>query len=100
MTSALRASWPRLVHGSRLRAIYALDATAQEVLFVIGPMLGALMVSFASPRAGLLACAVDRGRADLVVRPQAAAAGAPHDESGRGRPTVRQLLLHRHRWRC
>ena len=38
------------MQGSRLRAVYALDATAQEVLFAIGPMLGALMVSFASPR--------------------------------------------------
>ena len=45
------------MQGARLRAIYALDATAQELLFVVGPMLGAIAVSFASPRAGLLACA-------------------------------------------
>jgi MFS family permease len=94
--SALRANWPRLVHGSRLRAIYSLDATAQELLFVIGPMTGALMVSFASPRAGLLVCAVTAAAAiwwfGLKQQPP-----IPHDESTGPRPTVRQLLLDPHR---
>ena len=96
VTSALRANWPRIVHGSRLRAIYSLDATAQELLFVIGPMTGALMVSFASPRVGLLACAVTAAAAiwwfGLKQQPP-----VPHDESTGPRPTVRQLLLHQHR---
>ena len=94
--SALRANWPRMVHGSRLRAIYSLDATAQELLFVIGPMTGALMVSFASPRAGLLVCAVTAAAAiwwfGLKQQPP-----VPHDESTGPSPTVRQLLLDPHR---
>ena len=97
VTSALRASWPRLVHGARLRAIYALDATAQELLFVIGPMLGALVVSFASPRAGLLGCAATAAGAiwwfGLKQQPRAI-----HEEDGGARPTVRELLIHRHRF--
>lgn len=96
VTSALRAGWPRLVQGARLRAIYALDATAQEILFIIGPMLGALVVSFASPRAGLLACAVTAAGAvwwfGLKQGPR-----VQYDESDGVRPTARQLLLHRYR---
>ncbi|MGW6281532.1 MFS transporter [Kribbella sp. NPDC055071] len=96
ITSALRASWPRLVQGSRLRAVYALDATAQELLFIVGPMLGALVVSFASPRAGLLACAAIAAAAiwwfGLKQQP-----GATYDEADGIRPTARELLIHRHR---
>ncbi|MEU4604719.1 MFS transporter [Kribbella sp. NPDC023972] len=96
VTSALRASWPRLVQGARLRAIYALDATAQELLFVVGPMLGAIVVSFASPRAGLLACAVTAAAAiwwfGLKQRP-----ATLHEKTDEPRPTARQLVFHRHR---
>lgn len=96
VTSALRASWPRLVQGARLRAIYALDATAQELLFVIGPMLGALAVTVASPRAGLLACAATAAAAiwwfGLKQQPR-----TMHDDADGVRPTVRVLLIHRHR---
>jgi len=105
VTSALRANWPRLVRGSRLRAVYSLDATAQELLFVVGPMIGALMVSFASPRAGLLACAVTAAASiwwfGLNQQPP-----IPHDETAVPRPTARQLVFHRHRaailiaWAC
>jgi len=105
VTSALRANWPRLVRGSLLRAVYSLDATAQELLFVVGPMIGALMVSFASPRAGLLACAVTAAASiwwfGLNQQPR-----LPHDEAMAPRPTARQLVFHRHRigiliaWTC
>ena len=105
VTSALRANWPRIVHGSRLRAVYSLDATAQELLFVIGPMSGAVIVSFASPRAGLLACAVTAAASiwwfGLNQRP-----GVHHDANAEPRPTARQLLFHQHRtalliaWAC
>jgi MFS family permease len=105
VTSALRANWPRIVHGSRLRAVYSLDATAQELLFVIGPMSGAVVVSFASPRAGLLACAVTAAASiwwfGLNQRP-----GVHHDANAEPRPTARQLLFHQHRtalliaWAC
>jgi MFS family permease len=105
VTSALRANWPRIVHGSRLRAVYSLDATAQELLFVFGPLLGAVMVSFASPRAGLLACAVTAAAAiwwfGLNQRTD-----VPHDEAAGPRPTAWQLIFHPHRtpiliaWAC
>jgi predicted MFS family arabinose efflux permease len=76
--------------------VYALDATAQEVLFSVGPMLGAVTVSLVSPRAGVLAAAVLAAgsiwwfglRQPPVV---------PHDASKGARLTAPQLLWHRHR---
>ncbi|WP_237771526.1 MFS transporter [Kribbella sp. ALI-6-A] len=95
ITATLRAAWPRLVQGSRLRAVYALDATAQEVLFAIGPMLGALVVSFVSPRAGVLSAAavalVSVWWYGMQQQP-----ARRHDESVQ-RLTAPQLLWHRYR---
>lgn len=105
VTSALRANWPRMVNGSRLRAVYSMDATAQELLFVVGPMLGAVMVSFASPRAGLLACAVTAVAA-IWWFGLSQQSGVPHDETSGPRPTAWQLVFHPHRtaillaWAC
>jgi MFS family permease len=96
VTSTLRAAWPRLVQGRDLRAVYALDATAQEMLFAIGPMLGALMVSFASPRLGVLVAAVLAGASIWWFRLRQPPA-VPHDESTGRRLTARELLWHRHR---
>ncbi|TCN39285.1 putative MFS family arabinose efflux permease [Kribbella orskensis] len=96
VTATLRASWPRLVQGSRLRAVYALDATAQEVLFSIGPLLGAVIVSFASPRAGVLVAAASAAVSIWwfgLRQPPA----LPHDESAGARLTAPQLLWHRYR---
>jgi MFS family permease len=85
-----------LVQGPQLRAVYALDATAQEVLFAIGPMLGAILVSFASPRLGVLAAAIAAGASIWwfgLRQPPA----VPHDDTTGARLTVPQLLWHRHR---
>jgi MFS family permease len=96
VTSALRANWPRMVHGSRLRAVYSLDATAQELLFVIGPMAGAVIVSFASPRAGLLACAATAA-ASIWWFGLSQQSRAANDGDAGPRPTARELLFHSHR---
>ncbi|MEV8376993.1 MFS transporter [Kribbella sp. NPDC056861] len=96
VTATLRAAWPRIVRGSRLRAVYALDATAQEVLFAIGPMLGALMVSFISPRAGVLGAAVAASLSIWWFGLRQLPAVA-HDESKGARLTAAQLLWHRYR---
>jgi MFS family permease len=58
VSATARALWPRLVAGPRLRTAYALDSVTVELLFAVGPMLGAVMVTFASPRLGLLVIAV------------------------------------------
>ncbi|HEY0618024.1 MAG TPA: MFS transporter [Kribbella sp.] len=96
VTSTLRAAWPRLVQGSQLRTVYALDATAQELLFSVGPLLGAVMVSFASPRAGVLAAAVLAGVSIWWFGLRQSPA-LPHDEAAGARLTTPQLLWHHHR---
>lgn len=96
VSSIARSVWPRIVAGRRLRTAYALDASAVEVLYVVGPLLGALLVTFASPRAGLLAAA---GVAAMTVwwyaqqQPETVTVAAGDEP----RPTLRQLLWHRHR---
>lgn len=92
----LRAAWPRVVKGPALRTAYAVDATAQELLFMVGPMLGATAVSVASPRLGVLLAA---SMSALFIwwyalrqpRP------LPRDPHSEARLTARQLLWHRHR---
>ncbi|MFG1820488.1 MFS transporter [Kribbella sp. NPDC049174] len=92
----LRAAWPRVVHGPALRTAYAVDATAQELLFIVGPMLGATAVSVASPRLGvLLAAAMSAAFIWWYALQQPPA--LDHDDASQPRLTARQLLWHRHR---
>lgn len=50
----LRTAWPRMAPIRQLRTAYSLDATAQELMFMVGPLTGAALVSVASPGAALL----------------------------------------------
>ncbi|MFI7063484.1 MFS transporter [Kribbella sp. NPDC050124] len=92
----LRAAWPRVVHGPALRTAYAVDATAQELLFIVGPMLGATAVSVASPRLGVLLAAA---MSAAFIWWYALQQPPPihHDEASGPRLTARQLLWHRYR---
>ncbi|WP_017600914.1 MFS transporter [Nocardiopsis lucentensis] len=46
----VRALWPRLTFGAERNAIYAAEATTQELLFVFSPVLTAGVVAYAGPR--------------------------------------------------
>ncbi|WP_067602008.1 MFS transporter [Nocardiopsis listeri] len=50
----VRALWPRLTRGPERQAIYAAEATTQELLFVFSPILTAAVVAMAGPRYALL----------------------------------------------
>ncbi|MGW6281533.1 MFS transporter [Kribbella sp. NPDC055071] len=97
VTSAVRAGWPQLVDGPRLRTIYALDASSQELLFIVGPLLGALVVTIASPHAGVMACGITAAGAIWwfgLLQP-------PHrlrEKASGERLTIAELVLHRHRF--
>jgi MFS family permease len=92
----LRAAWPRVVDGPALRTAYSVDATAQELLFMVGPMLGATAVSVASPRLGvLLAAAMSAVFIWWYALRQPEP--LPRGEHTSVPLTARQLLCHRHR---
>ncbi|MGH3097627.1 MAG: MFS transporter [Streptosporangiales bacterium] len=54
----VRATWPRLVGRDALRTAYSLEATVQELMFAVGPLLAAVLVSFVGSRGALLGCGV------------------------------------------
>lgn len=52
---ALRALWPRLVSpGIQLKAAFSLDAGAQEIIFIIGPLLTVAGIAIFGPIGNLL----------------------------------------------
>jgi hypothetical protein len=56
--AGLRSLWPRLVPADRLDAAYALDSTLQELIWIGGPLLLALLLAAGSPLLPLLGCAL------------------------------------------
>ncbi|GAA4066471.1 MFS transporter [Nonomuraea soli] len=54
----LRALWPELVDEGELDAAYAMDAGAQEIVFVAGPLLVGGMAAFGAGRPALWVAAV------------------------------------------
>jgi MFS family permease len=56
--ACMRSLWPTLIPSPALRATaFAIDAVLQELAFVLGPPLLALLVTLASPRVALFAAA-------------------------------------------
>ncbi|HEV3322168.1 MAG TPA: MFS transporter [Solirubrobacteraceae bacterium] len=53
----VRALWPEVAHGEELQTAYALDATTQETIWTLGPLLVGLTAGFVSPAAAVLLCA-------------------------------------------
>jgi predicted MFS family arabinose efflux permease len=58
LEACLRALWPVLVPPEAVTAAYALDIAAQELIFVVGPLVTLAAVALAGPAAGLIAAAV------------------------------------------
>ncbi|MFC3999239.1 MFS transporter [Nocardiopsis sediminis] len=48
-----RSLWPRVTSGPARQTMYAAEATLQELLFIIGPLLAAAVVGAAGGRAGV-----------------------------------------------
>jgi MFS family permease len=58
IAGCLRALWASVTDGAEeLEASYALDATSQEVIWTLGPLLVGLTATLLSPAAAVLACA-------------------------------------------
>jgi MFS family permease len=58
LDAAIRDLWPKLVPSPRLQAAYSLDATVQELIWIVGPLLLAALLLLGGPSLPLLACAV------------------------------------------
>ncbi|MDX6285735.1 MAG: hypothetical protein QOG53_1220 [Frankiales bacterium] len=58
VAATMRAAWTGLVSGPARQSAYALEATAQELLFIVGPSLTALLAAALSPRIALAATGV------------------------------------------
>ncbi|MGA8117062.1 MAG: MFS transporter, partial [Actinocatenispora sp.] len=56
--SVARVTWSHVPDHTAREATYAAESTLTEVLFVVGPMIAAMLVSMVSARAAVLACAV------------------------------------------
>ena len=58
-SSVMRALYPRLLRGrpALIQGAFALDSVVTEILFILGPLLTALLVAFVDPAGGLVASA-------------------------------------------
>ncbi len=54
----VRALWAEVADGEELQTAYALDASTQETIWTLGPLLVGLAAGFVSPAAAVLLCAV------------------------------------------
>ncbi len=57
IAGCVRALWPEVVHNEELETAYALDATTQETIWTLGPLLVGTTAAFASPAAAVVLCA-------------------------------------------
>ena len=100
--SLMLARWATLVEGAMLRTAYALESMLEEIVFLVGPLLVAVLVSAVHPAAGLVACGVlttigsiavaSHRRSEPVIEP--ALDQAPDRRSRRviTRPGIRVLM--------
>ena len=57
IAGCVRALWSEVAAGEELQTAYALDATTQETIWTLGPLLVGLTAGFVSPAAAVLLCA-------------------------------------------
>jgi MFS family permease len=96
IASAVRSLWPTLLDGEQRDTAFALEATLQELVFIAGPAVVAVLAAAAGPRWPLVACGLLAlvGVAAFVRHPAAAGRGSSTDASAaRGLLPVRELLL-------
>jgi len=93
---ALRALWPRLVSpGPQLKAAFSLDAGAQEIIFIIGPLLTVVGIAVFGPVGNLLFAAGLGlvGALAFIVNPAPRAASTHRSSGDAGHPGIRSPIL-------
>lgn len=56
ITPAVRTIYPKVVNARRLSQLFSVDATLQELIWVVGPLAATSIAFLASTAAGLIAC--------------------------------------------
>ena len=91
--ACMRVLWPRLIASESLRpTAFAIDATLQELAFIAGPPLLALIAAIASPEAALFAAAGAAGAGTVAF---AALARRHNIRTRRGRGALRSAGVRR-----
>jgi MFS family permease len=67
VSAAVRSLWPRLVQGSSSDVLYAMDSTVQELTFVVGPAMVAVLSTMWGTAAPLLASGIFSSVGTLAV---------------------------------
>jgi len=94
ITPAVRTIYPKLVPGNRISALFSLDASAQEVIWIVGPVVAVFVSTQVSTVWGLLIGAIFMfgGGLWFVLSPEVGAVRLPPSRSRLGavllRPTV------------
>jgi len=85
VSAAVRSLWPRLVQGGTSDALYAIDSTLQELTFVAGPALVAVLGTISGTAAPLVASAVFSlvGTLAVALHPAVSAPGLRLARTGR-----------------
>lgn len=97
--SFMLARWTVLVGQDMLRTAYALESMLEEVIFLLGPLLVALLASAVHPAAGLVACGVLTASGSVAValhhRSEPASTPVPGRRPARAIavPAVRLLMV-------
>lgn len=94
ISSAVRTIYPKLVPGNQLVALYSLDASAQEIIWIFGPVIAVMVSTQVSTAAGIavLIAFMLGGGAWFVLAPELGAVRIPPSKRRIGavlkRPTV------------
>jgi MFS family permease len=103
LAAAVRSLWPVLLQGPRRESVFALEATLQELTFIAGPALVALLAAAGGPRLALAAIGLLTllGTLGFVRDPAVTAVAAdetgepdhPHRGGALRSPALRRLML-------
>lgn len=94
VTPAVRTLYPKLVPGNQLAGLFSLDAAAQELIWVMGPVVAVLVSSQFGTAVGLCVAAgfMVVGGAWFILSPSVGSVKIPRSQRGIGailrRPTV------------
>lgn len=94
VTSSARALWPAILPAEQVPVVYALEATLQELAFIAGPSLVAVIVSVSGPPEAIFAgaAALVAGVLAFSLHPTTRAATPPLDTSMPAPRTLRIAL--------